>query len=123
MTVLSKTLPVLCLLALGTASACQTTDVLMPAVLEVADDDTMAMLKQVLAGAMDRASVDIGPGDLTQNSVISVLPPGLTPLEGRSTALPVQFDLMLDAGGCYLVRRETSQTYPVDGLTCRVAQQ
>ncbi len=95
------------------------TEAKVPAVLISSDDQTLADLKSVLAEAMETASVELGPSDLTQGSVISVLPPRLGPLEGHSMAKPTQFDLMKNGSKCYAVRRDTGEAYPLSGVTCR----
>lgn len=90
-----------------------------PAVLETADAETMASLTATLAAAMDRAQVELGPSDLTAESVITVLPPPLGPGEDRSLATPTYFDLMIIDGDCVAVRRETGDQYVLDGVSCR----
>ena len=100
-------------------SACQTPGAPSPAVLENADDDTMAALHARLASATGRASVTLGPGDLTQSSTISVLPPALGPNEDRSVATPTYFDLMMVDNKCVLVARATGARHPLDGVACR----
>ena len=101
--------------------ACQMTETPTPAVLSASTDEVMADIKQVLADAMGVANVDIGPGDLTQSSAISVLPPQLGPMEDHSPVVPVQFDLMMQGAKCFLSRRDTGETYPLDGVNCRTA--
>jgi len=101
--------------------ACQSSAAAAPAVLETADARTIAELKSVLARAMNDASVDIGPGDLTQTSTISALPPRLNPIEDRSLAAPTQFDLMIRGGDCFLVRRDTNEEFALNGVACKPA--
>ncbi len=79
----------------------------------------MTELKSVLAKAMNTASVDIGPGDLTKTSTISVLPPRLGPHEQRSPVKPTQFDIILKGSGCFVVRRDTGEEYELRGVSCR----
>ncbi len=95
------------------------TEAKVPAVLVSSDDQTLAELKSALAEAMGTTRVEIGPGDLTQQSVISVLPPRLGPLEGHSVAKPTQFNLMKTGSKCYAVRRGTGEAYELSGVTCR----
>ncbi|MCF6329753.1 MAG: hypothetical protein L3J02_08145 [Henriciella sp.] len=95
----------------------------VPAVLISSDEQTLTALKSELAEAMGVASVELGPNDLTQGSVISVLPPRLGPLEGHSMAKPTQFDLMKTNSNCYIVRRGTGDVYRLSGLTCRGLQE
>ncbi len=100
-------------------NGCQSNGTMTFATLAEADSQTMAELKSVLAGAMNTASVDIGPGDLTKTSTISVLPPRLSPDEDRSTVTPTQFDIILRGSSCYVVRRDTGDEYELSGVSCR----
>ena len=100
--------------------ACQTVAPKIPAVLASADDATIAQVKSVLADAVGRAAIDLGPGDLSRRSMISVLPPPLAAREDRSMATPVVFDIMLSGGDCYAVKRETGEAFAL-GVPCRAA--
>ncbi len=100
-------------------AGCQTHNAPEPAVLESVDDATMSALHAALADAMGRARVELGPGDLTTDSIITVLPPPLAPQEDRSLAKPTYFDLMKANGGCILANRETGAEYPLKGVSCR----
>lgn len=112
--------------ALFTA-ACQTTaqakDV--PAVLVSDDAQSVRVLKTVLAKAMQKRSVQLGAVALTQRSEISVLPARAarsyynSGFNGNDVALPTQFDIMMDAQGCYVVQRGYTEKYRLDGLACR----
>ncbi|MEM9939445.1 MAG: hypothetical protein AAF768_11395 [Pseudomonadota bacterium] len=106
------------LLVLG---GCKLPDRPVPAVLESTDEGAVSALRASLASALGQARVELGPEDLSTSSAVSVLPPKLNPLEGRSTAMPVQFDLVLEAGACLLVHRETGEVYPLEGTECRPA--
>ena len=99
--------------------ACETHAALAPAVLETADDETIMALKAVLADAVGRATVELGAGDPTIDSVISVLPPPPGPGEDRSLATPTIFDLVLIDGACVVMERETGAQYPLEGIACR----
>lgn len=90
-----------------------------PAVLVSADPQTMAVVKSVLADAMGRARIELGPGDPTATSRISVLPPRLGPDETRSPATPTQFDLMIEGRSCYLVRQDSGARFALDGVACQ----
>ncbi len=100
-------------------TGCQTPDAPSPAVLESADDDAMAALHAALADTMGRAKVELGPGDLTEDPAIAVLPPPLGPGEDRSLATPTYFDLMVIGEACVVVHRETGAQYALDDVSCR----
>ncbi|WP_428408755.1 hypothetical protein [Hyphococcus sp.] len=100
---------------------CETVATQTPAVLERADAETLDRVKSVLAGAVGRATIELGAGDLTQSSTVSVLPPPLSPREDRSMAAPVLFDIMLMGEDCYLVRRDSGESFRLP-VACRAAQ-
>jgi hypothetical protein len=112
--------PVLASLAALLAGACQTA-VAAPAVLTHADPATMSRLRATLAQAVGRAQVELGPGDPTQSSVLSVLPPPPGPLEGRSLAKPTIFRLEIEGETCVLVRADTGAHIRLAGVDCRAA--
>ncbi len=99
---------------------CETVAPQTPAVLASADAETLDRVKSVLAGAMGRANIELGPGDPTRNSTISVLPPPLSPHEDRSMAAPVLFDIMISGESCHAVRRDTGEAFPLP-VACRAA--
>jgi hypothetical protein len=105
---------------LSIPGACQS--MAAPAVLTRADPPAMERLKAALAKAMGRTYIELGPGDPTQTSVISVLPLPLAPQEDRSLARPTIFRLEIEGSACILVREETSARIPLDGVECRAAQ-
>ena len=113
----------LALLALYHLAACQMTQPAVPAVMTDTSETSMAALKSTLGTAMQTASVNLGPGDLTQTSTITVLPPRPGPLEGNSPALPVQFTLMIENGDCILVRADTGESYAHSAVPCKPATQ
>jgi hypothetical protein len=100
--------------------ACQTAP--RPATLEASGPEEVEALRRVLAEALGRGRVELGAGDLTGASVISVLPPPPTPLEGNSPAMPELFDLVLTAEGCFVRRRSTGDLFLLPGITCRPAR-
>ena len=100
-------------------SACQ--GMPKPAVLTDASPETMATVTGVLAAAVDRAQIELGAGDPTQDTFVSVLPPPAGPLEGNSLALPAVFDIILMGGDCYVQDRSTGTMYPLTGVECRSA--
>lgn len=111
----------ICLLgAAMLTGACQTVAPDAPARLVNADEATLAQVRSVLANALDRATVELGPGDPSKKSTISVLPPPLAAREDRSLAAPVIFDIMLSGDDCYAVNRETGEAFAL-GVPCRAA--
>ena len=90
-----------------------------PAKLADADPETMAMVKETLAGAVSRARIEIGPFDPLQDTSIAVLPPPLSPSETMSPARPMMFDITLFDDKCYLVARESGERYFLRGVECR----
>lgn len=105
-------------LALG---GCQSTAPAVPAVMISDDEAAMSALKQALAEAMGKARVELGAGDPTRQSRITVLPPRLGPLEGNSPSLPVAFDLMLSGETCFLVRVDTGARHDTPQIACAEA--
>ena len=101
--------------------ACQSVGAATPATLANADAETLSRVKTTLARAVNRARVELGPGDFTQSSVIPVLPPPLSANEDRSPATPVIFDIVMEDGECFLVRRDTGEAFVLEGVECRSA--
>ncbi len=97
-------------------AACQSAP--QPATLADASPETIAAVTGVLAAAVDRAQIQLGPGDLTKDSVISVLPPRPGPLEGNSPVLPTIFDIVLVDGVCHVQERSSGELYPLTGIAC-----
>jgi hypothetical protein len=113
--------PAAAVIAAMLAGACQSAAAARPAVLTRADPATMAQLKAQLAAAMGRAQVELGPGDPTQSSTLSVLPPRPGPLEDRSLAKPTIFRLEIEGQTCTLVREDTGARTPLTGVDCSAA--
>ena len=85
-------------------------------------DDTSAnidALKTALAGAMGHAQVELGAGDPTQDSRISVLPPALSPQDDRSPVLPTYFDLVMHDDRCVAIHSETGSETELSDVTCK----
>lgn len=99
-------------------SACQTGTAMTPAMLETADESTLARIKAVLAEAVGRAYVQLGESDLTTGSTVTVLPPPLGPNETHSPAMPAVFELVTNGSDCFLVRQKTGESYALDGVSC-----
>lgn len=121
MTKARRTLRALAVTGAFIAGACQSNDAQTFAVLENADAESMAAVKAALAEATGRANVELGPGDPTQTSAISVLPPRPGPYQDRSPARPIPFDIVLRGSRCYLVRRDTGETFALEGVACKAA--
>jgi hypothetical protein len=102
-----------------TLVACQTLASASPAVLVSSDAATLAALKSVLAAALGRATVDLGPGDPATSSAVSVLPRAPSDLEGRSAAMPERFDIAIKDGQCVVIRRETGEAFSLGAIPCR----
>lgn len=105
---------------LAGAAACQSSP--QPATLTEASPETMSALTGVLAAAVDRAQIQLGPGDPTRDTVISVLPPNPGPLEGNSPAMPTVFDIVLMDGQCYVQERQSGEMFLLTGIACTPAE-
>ncbi|MFN4024768.1 MAG: hypothetical protein ACK4MQ_08045 [Hyphomonas sp.] len=103
-------------------SACQTAPAAEPALLVEATPEAMTIVAETLASAVDRARIELGPGDLTRDPAISVLPPPLGEHETHSPAMPVMFDLVIQDGDCFLQAREDGALYPLPGVACRAVE-
>jgi len=90
--------------------------------LAKADAATMATVKETIADAMGRHDINFGPGDPTKQSTFSVLPRAPGAYDDRSLAQPTYFDLVMDGqGACFLKRRDTGETFALEGVKCRPA--
>ena len=105
--------------SLGLAACQHAPADMKPAALVSTDADTLAAVSSVLAEAVGRAQVTLGPLDPDAASILSVLPPAPSPAEDRSLARPVLFDVMVRDGACYAVARDTGTPYLLDGVDCR----
>ena len=99
-------------------SSCQTAPSSKPAVLEIADAETLERLEQRLADALGKASVRLGAGDFTETSAIPVLPPRPGDYETRSPATPIIFDLVIDGDACFAIRRDSGDRVALPDLSC-----
>ena len=113
------------LLSASLIASCQTTAAaeLTPAILVSDDAASMEAVKTTLAKAMNKGSIKLGVGDLTQSSTISVfpqpsrLPVGAPQNQAGNFALPTRFNLMMDGQGCYFVKDGTDIKTPLKGVT------
>lgn len=106
------------LLAPLSAGACQTASTQEPATLNAGDEATLSRIKATLSEAVGRAQIKLGPEDLATSTTISVLPPPLGPNETHSTAMPTVFDIVTNGKSCFAIRRETGNSYRLDGVSC-----
>ena len=101
---------------LAGVAACQSSP--QPATLSDASPETMSAVKGVLAAAVDRAQIELGPGDPATETFISVLPPAPGPLEGNSPAMPTMFDIVVMEGECYVRERQSGDMFLLAGIAC-----
>ena len=102
-------------------SACQHSATAAPAKLADDSPDTLTALKSALSQAVNRANIDLGAGDLTEMSSVTVLPPPLTEHETRSPATPIVFDLYIKNGACVAVQDGTDTEIPLPDVPCKPA--
>lgn len=103
-----------------TLGACQHVDeAVVPATLADDGADSIAALKTGLAAAMERAQIELGAGDLTTSSTVSVLPPPPTTHETRSPAMPTTFTLYVRGDACFAVQEGSETEVALPGVTCR----
>lgn len=100
-------------------SACQHNQGPAPAVLADDSAETMSALKMGLATALNRAQIELGAGDPTVVSRVSVLPPRPTDLETRNPAMPETFQLFIRNGRCYAVRDGSEAELALPDVPCR----
>lgn len=105
--------------AMAVLGGCQTSAEMTPAVLVSDDEASMQALKTALGEAVGRANVELGAGDPTKVSRVSVLPPPLGPLETRSVAKPAWFQIMMAGGDCMVMDVESGETHALKGGPCQ----
>jgi hypothetical protein len=99
-------------------TSCATQQPQMAASLVMADAATANNVREVLAQAVGRTNIQLGPEDLATSTTISVLPLPLTNHDGRSLAMPTLFDIVVEGSQCLLVAREGGQRYPLTRSIC-----
>jgi hypothetical protein len=104
--------------ALGLA-ACQTAADVRPAAFEQATPEALGVLRQALGAALGRTRIDLGPSDLTRDSVVAVLPLPLGPYEGNSPALPILFELVVQGERCFIRRKGETELRELPDVRCR----
>lgn len=100
------------------SAGCATADTPQQARLTSADAQSMTRVRAALATIIGRTRFELGPEDLTTSSTITVLPPPLGPMDTRSMAVPIVFDIVMIGQSCALVARDTKRTYPMDNVAC-----
>lgn len=101
--------------------ACQHSATAAPATLADSNPESVEALKAALGTAINRANVELGVGDLTASSSVSVLPPRLSEHETRSPATPTIFYLFIKDGTCLAVRADTDEEIPLPDVPCKPA--
>jgi hypothetical protein len=99
--------------------ACQTLVSGRVATVDLGDPATRSTVASILAAALGRGRVELGPTDGDETTVITVLPLQPGPFETNSTAVPVRFDIELKGGVCYAVRHDTGKAYALSGVECK----
>jgi hypothetical protein len=102
-----------------TSAGCVSQNLRMPARLDRVDAPTLERVRAVLANAVGRPQVELGPEDLAISSTISVLPRPLGPHDTRSPELPKIFDIKIIEGQCQLVAQSDGKMYPLEGVGCK----
>lgn len=111
------------LLSLVGLNACQSANPTVPAHLANTSEANVTALKSALASAMGQAEIELGAGDLDQETRIAVLPPALSPRDDRSPALPTYFDLMMKEGSCVAIHAESKNETPLLDVACRAVSE
>lgn len=101
--------------------ACQHSATAAPATLADSSPESVEALKAALGNAINRANVDLGVGDLTASSSVTVLPPQLTEHETRSPATPTVFNLFVKDGICFAVQDGMDEEIPLLDVPCKPA--
>ncbi|MHA7856448.1 MAG: hypothetical protein ACX94D_00070 [Henriciella sp.] len=104
-----------------TLGACQHSATTAPATLADETPATIEALKSALGSAINRANIDLGAGDLSGASSVTVLPPRLTEHEMRSPATPIVFNLFVRSGDCYAVQDGSEAEIPLPDVPCKPA--
>jgi len=107
-------------MALFGLASCQNMTAPQPAVLVQNDTESITLIKQALSEYLGRAQINLGAGDLTQQSFVTVLPPRVTAMEGNSVAIPQIYELQYGNGLCYVMDKPVRFAITIRGLACRV---
>ncbi|MGZ3297603.1 MAG: hypothetical protein ACXU8O_01200 [Asticcacaulis sp.] len=84
------------------------------------DPSTRAAVTAVLAQAVHRRSVELGPTS-PDTAVLTVLPPPPGPYETNSPVMPIRFLIVLEGRKCRAVREDTKDSFDLPGVTCTKA--
>ncbi len=107
-------------LAVLWTGGCQTVTAPSTAQVDLSHAPTYAAVAGVLAKAVGRARVELGPQGGGKVAVVTVLPPRPVSPETNSPAMPITFDIRMKGGLCVAVNRETHENYPLTGIACSV---
>ncbi|MEM1087437.1 MAG: hypothetical protein AAGH90_06885 [Pseudomonadota bacterium] len=100
-------------------AGCQTGAVqATPAYLADTSPEAVFLLPGQVAEALTETNVKLGPLSETEPSVITVLPPQGTALQGNNPALPRVFDLVLNEDRCFLKERASGETFALSDVSC-----
>lgn len=99
--------------------ACQHNPSAVPATLADDTPATLEALKSGLGKAINRAQIELGAGNLTASSTVTVLPPRLTEHETRSPATPLVFNLFVQDGACFAIQAGTEAEIPLPDVPCK----
>lgn len=87
-----------------------------PAVIE---GDALEDVRVTVGQKAGRADIQFGAPDPTSEPMLVVLPSPLSPLEGRSTATPVLYDIVIRGKACVLKARDGDETIKLPKGSCR----
>ena len=106
-----------------TCSACLAVDKgLQPAKLVDTSDGGLEELSSSVAEALGVRKVTLGAIDKDEATVVSILPPRSTPLEGNNPTLPRSFQVYSQRGGCWLQEISTSEYYQLKDINCELVK-
>jgi hypothetical protein len=99
-------------------SACASAQPPEPARFTNPDSATLAKVTARLSEALGRSRIELGAMDFANTTTVSVLPPPVDALDGRSPARPELFDVVLHNGRCALIARSDGRMIPLDAVAC-----
>lgn len=90
----------------------------VPALLVSPDATARSELQRALAELLNTDSVTLADDAFTRSSSLII---ERSRLSGRETGTPEHFHLLLDDGGCFLVRQTTAESALLAHVECRAA--